>query len=909
MQKILRKRLLRDLKANAFRYLALALLIILSMYLIVSLVSAAETVIGRVEELAESHHLEDGEFTVFVPLTKEQEKDLEDKGAVLESMFYLDFSTDKEETLRLFKTREELNLLSLETGRAAKAKGEAVLEKRYCQEQQISVGDTVKIGKQKLKVVGIGSVPDYDAPLKELSDSSVDSRHFGLAFVDDAQYESLKAEKSSIRTESFTYAYSLSGELTDEMIKEMLQDFAFSSEQVDDPWFQEYWDRTGGKKEEIQDGVQKLGEGAEELRDGLDKLDDNKELLTEGAQSVFDSYLKEASEGFSDYGLSENLTKDNYEALLQEMEDKADSALVRLRISLVRSQLKELEQYADGTAAYTEGVSDAAKGAGELADGTKKLEEHTDQLLEQYFDTDLSNLTQFLPVEDNPRVKASSEDQIVNKVAGLIAGVIVLILFSYVISVFVIHNIEEESSIIGALYALGVKKKELILHYLALPVLVAAVSGAIGTCIGFSRWGLNIQIQECYDYFSVPVLDSVYSPYLLVYGICLPPVLAALINFLIMNRKLGSPALSLMRREQKGSRIRNLHLGDMGFISRFRIRQMLRELRSAGTVLFGMFISLLILMLGVNCYVMCRHISSQNREDTKFEYMYTYKYPDEQVPKGGTEGYAVTLQKENLGYHMDVTLLGIEIGNPYFQAQVRSGENKIVLSSAAAQKFGWSKGSQIVLTDKENDRDYAFTVEDIVQYSAALFVFMDIDSMRTLLGQNEDYFNVVFSHEELDIPSGQLYAVTSREDIVKSADVFIDMMMPLIGMMTGVSVLVFGMVMYLMMKVMIDRSAFGISLIKVFGYRTKEIQKLYLNGNFYMIAAGAALCLPLAKKTMDVMYPAMVANVACAMDLSFSWQMYLGIYGGIILLYFIIRQLLVGRLKKMMPAEVLKNRE
>ena len=64
------------------------------------------------------------------------------------------------------------------------------------------------------------------------------------------------------------------------------------------------------------------------------------------------------------------------------------------------------------------------------------------------------------------------------------------------------------------------------------------------------------------------------------------------------------------------------------------------------------------------------------------------------------------------------------------------------------------------------------------------------------------------------------------------------------------------------MKVMIDRSAFGISLVKIFGYRMKEIRKLYLNGNFYVIAVGTAVCIPLAKVVMDAMYPLMVSNVA-----------------------------------------------
>ena len=97
--------------------------------------------------------------------------------------------------------------------------------------------------------------------------------------------------------------------------------------------------------------------------------------------------------------------------------------------------------------------------------------------------------------------------------------------------------------------------------------------------------------------------------------------------------------------------------------------------------------------------------------------------------------------------------------------------------------------------------------------------------------------------------------------------------------------------------------------MKIFGYRPKEIRKLYLNGNFYTVALGAAICLPLSKWLMDAMYPMMVANIACGINLTFEWQMYAGIYGGILVLYFIINWLLMGHLKKMIPAEVLKNRE
>ena len=186
---------------------------------------------------------------------------------------------------------------------------------------------------------------------------------------------------------------------------------------------------------------------------------------------------------------------------------------------------------------------------------------------------------------------------------------------------------------------------------------------------------------------------------------------------------------------------------------------------------------------------------------------------------------------------------------------------------------------------------------------------MDIDSMRALFGETEDYYNVVFSDHELDIDAGRLYATTTKDEVYHSSDVFIDLMQPMIYTMCIVSALIFCVVMYLMIKVMIDRSAFGISLVKIFGYRTKEIRKLYLNGNFYIVAIGAAICIPLSKRVMDMIYPYLISNVTCGMNLSFGWQLYVGIWLAVIVLYLFINQLLVLRLKKIVPAEVLKNRE
>lgn len=795
MQKILRKRVFRDLKSNFFRYFSLFSLITIGIYLTVSLIGSAETVIQNVNKVAKESNVEDGQFTVFVPLTKEQIKNIEDKGVSLEEEFFLDFQLKGNSTLRVFKNRKSINLVTVDEGRLARDLNEIVIEKRYSKEHNLSVGDRIEISNKSFEIVGIGTASDYDAMLKEVSDSIVDSIGFGLGFVTDAQYKILKDESNYSNTEETVYSYTLNANMTHDELKDYLCEFKFNKNDVKDKYFLDKLQKAEKEKEEIK--------------------------------------------------------------------------------SLVIPEYRE----------------------------------KTDKFLDEYFKIDVDNLTQFTKSENNPRIKASIDDVAIDRASGLVSGVIIMVLFTYVISVFVIHGIEREISIIGTLYALGVKQKVLLKHYLILPTIITFFAGIGGTILAFSKYGVGSRLSEINGYFSIPNLHSIYPIYLIIYGVIMPPIISLAINYMVINKKLSQPALKMIMKDYKENKVSKINLKNIGFIKKFQIRQFIRELRTSFTVLFGMFISLLIIMLGLDCYVMCKYISVQNKIDTKYEYMYIYKYPEKKAPKDGEKCYTKTLKKEAYGYDLDVTIFGIDKDNPYFDVDTIEGKNKVVIASSTSQKYNLNVGDELVLTDEINEIDYAFTVEKITPYSAGLYVFMDIDSMRELFNQKEDYYNVLLSSKDLNIDTERLYSVNTKEDISKSADVFINNTTSLIITMISTSILIFCVVMYLMIKVMIDRSAFSISLIKIFGFRTGEIRKLYLNTNFYVIAVGAAICIPLAKFIMDRVYPYLVSNVACGINLEFNWKLYLLIYLGIILCYLIINQLLIRNVKKISPAEVLKSRE
>lgn len=128
-----------------------------------------------------------------------------------------------------------------------------------------------------------------------------------------------------------------------------------------------------------------------------------------------------------------------------------------------------------------EGERDATKGAKELAKGISDLEKNTRRLMNETFSLEIKNMTSFLKAADNPRIAGAVDDVVINKYAGIIAGVIVIILFTFVISVFVIHGIEQENTVIC----------------------ITLLGGIVGTLIGFSDLGMVQHEQNTIAYFSL----------------------------------------------------------------------------------------------------------------------------------------------------------------------------------------------------------------------------------------------------------------------------------------------------------------------------------------------------------------------------------------------------------------------
>mgnify|MGYP000125728915 CR=1 FL=1 len=61
---------------------------------------------------------------------------------------------------------------------------------------------------------------------------------------------------------------------------------------------------------------------------------------------------------------------------------------------------------------------------------------------------------------------------------------IIIVIMAFVFVVLTDATIEEESAIIGTLLASGYRRREIVLHYLALPAIVGVLAALLGTALG-----------------------------------------------------------------------------------------------------------------------------------------------------------------------------------------------------------------------------------------------------------------------------------------------------------------------------------------------------------------------------------------------------------------------------------------
>ena len=194
----LRKRYLRNIKNNLSFYICVCILTVLVVVLYLDFAAAAVKVGVDLDSFYDKFKVEDAQFTVEDDISEEDIEELEKKyDIILEKQRYIYFKMDEYE-LRLMSTPKKINLFVLadediETSKPCTEvdKGKIIINTGLVTGNNLNKGDAITLNDHKFEFVGDFERTDYLFPIKDTSDTYSLKKEFGIGMISDEEFEGI----------------------------------------------------------------------------------------------------------------------------------------------------------------------------------------------------------------------------------------------------------------------------------------------------------------------------------------------------------------------------------------------------------------------------------------------------------------------------------------------------------------------------------------------------------------------------------------------------------------------------------------------------------------------------------------------------------------------------------------------
>lgn len=492
---------------------------------------------------------------------------------------------------------------------------------------------------------------------------------------------------------------------------------------------------------------------------------------------------------------------------------------------------------------------------------------------------------------------------------ALALGIVVMLILSFLLFAITKADIARERKSIGALYAQGYRPAEILRCYIKLPLILTVAGSVVGYGIG-SHLLMKPLVSSAYSFYCIPEVDLVQKAGPMAAAVLLPFFIVLLINTVGLMRLLNAQPLVLLKNDRKKERVFGLRMGHFPFLTRFRLRILIKCVADNLLLVVGLILSCFLLIMGMGMKDSIRVYIEDVKQDVPSNYVYMLNSHAKTDDKGAEKlkiaqfKYDFKQAEEN----MTITCYGIRADSAYIDCDTE-GKKGIVLSSAVSEKFGLKKGDTIRLTDMEGDNTYQLKVSGVKDYSAGLYAFMDMGQLNRVLGEKEKDYNGYFSDHELDLKEADISSVLTRDDIVESAEQYYEMTAATIQMMTMAAIVIAVILMFVIFGMGIDKNKYSISLGKILGYSDRELGSVFIDGKLFVVALGIVIGIPLDLYLMKQMWPSLILTFRGFIPFTLSWGDIFKI--GVIQLaaYLAVRVITAVSLNRVELTYVLKERE
>lgn len=561
--------------------------------------------------------------------------------------------------------------------------------------------------------------------------------------------------------------------------------------------------------------------------------------------------------------------------------------------------------------------------------GEKAEKERSDDFLEIL--ADYTSVTGYIPRYANQAIHFTGDDMGSDRSMMIVLLYILIAIMAFVFAVTTNNTIVKEAAVIGTLRASGYTRKELLVHYMTLPLLVTVIAAVIGNVLGYTVFK-NICAGMYYGSYSLPTYETRWNMDAFVLTTIVPFVIMLLVNLLLISKRLKLTPLKFLRRDLSTSKKQKaVKLPDIRFFDRFRLRIILQNKSSYITLFVGIVFANILLLFGMMMAPLLDHYQEQTVDNMIADYQYILNVPDEIDEDDTYTLYGAlsrfltpSLETENKKAEKfcmesletvpgkrdseSVTVYGTQQGSHYMKTDFP--DEGVYVSDGYAEKYNIKTGDTIWLKETYGDKTYSFAVKGIYVYPSGLSVFMSMPQFCRVFEKSDTYFNGYFSNEKItDIEEAYIASTITQDDLTKISrqlDVSMGNMFQLINVF---AVVLFALLIYLLTKLIIEKNEHSISMVKILGYENDEIVRLYLVSTSWVVAVSVLLSLWIATWTIKVIYVYMMAEFSGWLSLyiepAIYWKMFLmgmAVYALVALLQFF-------RISKIPMETALKNIE
>ena len=810
MKNPLRKRLPRELKGELGKYLVVFILMVASIGFVSGFLVADNSMLIAYNEGFEKYNIEDGNFRTAEQVHKTQREEIEALGVKLYDNYYVEEPLDNGSTMRFFKNRQQVDKVCLMKGELPAGTGEIAIDRMYADNNNLSVGDTLRSGKRTWKITGLVALSDYSCLFQNNNDSMFDAVKFGVSVVTEEEFDSLDQEK-------LQYNYS---------------------------WIYDEKPKTEKEEKEVSE----------------DLMEDMGKIVT---------------------------------------------------------------------------------------------------------------LEAFVPRYLNQAITFTGDDMGGDKAMMIMLLYIIMVIMAFVFGITISNTIRKEAGVIGTLRASGYTRQELILHYMTLPVLVTFVGALIGNILGYTVLK-DVCADMYYGSYSLPTYVTVWNGEAFGLTTLVPVVIMLVVNYGVLRHKLKLSPLKFLRRDLSGRKQkRAIYLSPkMKIFSRFRLRVIFQNMSNYMVLFIGILFANLLLMFGLLLPSALSHYQVEIQNNMLAKYQYMLQVPVSAVSGNKFDGLISLLEfymdsrtdnedaEEFSAYSLntlpgkykseEVLLYGIEPDSRYvaidfndtkdtYESSENTTDTKdkideagnkvkadnkntanaekesaaVYISSAYADKFLLHVGDTITLKEKYEKEKYSFKIAGVYDYTAALCVFMPRSELNDIFDLGEDYYSGYFSDTELtDIKSQYIGSVVDLDALTKISRQLDVSMGSMMEMVNGFAIVIYMVLIYLLSKIIIEKNAQSISMVKILGYTNGEISRLYILSTSMVVVLCLLLSLPLETVIMKVLFrEMMLSSISGWITLWIDPMIYLQMFAAGIVTYTVVALLEFRRIKKVPMDEALKNVE